>query len=121
VGLAFQVQDDILGIWGEPDLTGKSNTGDIERRKKTLPIIHGLSNGAGEAIRAAYLCEGDIPGELIRDVVSALAAAGSREFCSLEAQRLVREADRLLDGLALPSEREEELRSIGNYLINRDA
>jgi geranylgeranyl diphosphate synthase type I len=121
VGLAFQVQDDILGIWGEPDLTGKSNTGDIERRKKTLPIIHGLASGAGEAIRAAYLCEGDIPGELIRDVVSALAAAGSREFCSLEAQRLVREADGLLDGLALPSEREEELRTIGNYLINRDA
>lgn len=43
LGLAFQVRDDILGIWGNPDLTGKAAGADIARRKKSLPIVHGMS------------------------------------------------------------------------------
>jgi geranylgeranyl diphosphate synthase type I len=43
LGMAFQVQDDILGIWGDEVLIGKSNTGDLVVRKKTLPVIYGLS------------------------------------------------------------------------------
>jgi geranylgeranyl diphosphate synthase type I len=42
LGLAFQISDDILGIWGEPDLTGKPVGEDLYARKKTLPIIYGL-------------------------------------------------------------------------------
>lgn len=43
LGLAFQIQDDILGIWGVPNKTGKSATDDLQTRKKTLPIIYGLA------------------------------------------------------------------------------
>lgn len=39
LGLGFQVQDDILGIWGETSVTGKRKADDIRRRKKSLPII----------------------------------------------------------------------------------
>jgi geranylgeranyl diphosphate synthase type I len=42
LGLAFQILDDILGIWGDPDLTGKPTGDDLYARKKTLPIIYGL-------------------------------------------------------------------------------
>ena len=42
LGLAFQIEDDILGIWGEANLTGKSAGDDLLRRKKTLPILYGL-------------------------------------------------------------------------------
>jgi geranylgeranyl diphosphate synthase type I len=42
LGLAFQIQDDILGIWGETKKTGKSIGDDLCARKKTLPIIFGL-------------------------------------------------------------------------------
>lgn len=42
LGLAFQVQDDFLGIWGETTTTGKSITSDIVSGKKTLPILYGL-------------------------------------------------------------------------------
>lgn len=44
LGLAFQVQDDFLGIWGESGITGKSNYTDLKSRKKTLPILLGLEN-----------------------------------------------------------------------------
>jgi geranylgeranyl diphosphate synthase type I len=42
LGLAFQIRDDILGIWGESQKTGKSSGDDLRARKKTLPIIYGL-------------------------------------------------------------------------------
>lgn len=46
LGLAFQMQDDVLGIAGEPDVTGKPVGSDVARGKKTLPIIHGLAHSA---------------------------------------------------------------------------
>ncbi|HEY74122.1 MAG: polyprenyl synthetase family protein [Chloroflexi bacterium] len=42
MGLAFQMRDDVLGIWGDPIVTGKPAGADIARRKKSLPILHGL-------------------------------------------------------------------------------
>jgi geranylgeranyl diphosphate synthase, type I len=43
LGLAFQVQDDILGIWGDENVTGKSTASDLVERKKSLPVLVGLS------------------------------------------------------------------------------
>ena len=42
-GLAFQIQDDYLGIWGDTSSTGKSNLTDLTTRKKTYPILLGLA------------------------------------------------------------------------------
>ena len=42
LGLAFQLQDDWLGIWGDPGVTGKSAASDLEKRKKSLPVVYGL-------------------------------------------------------------------------------
>ncbi|HEY44357.1 MAG TPA: polyprenyl synthetase family protein [Anaerolineae bacterium] len=42
LGLAFQVQDDILGIWGDPEQTGKPAGDDLRQRKKTLPTLYGM-------------------------------------------------------------------------------
>lgn len=44
LGMAFQIVDDILGIWGEAEVTGKSSEGDLRSRKKTLPVIYGLEH-----------------------------------------------------------------------------
>ena len=43
LGLAFQVQDDILGIWGDENVTGKSTASDLIERKKSLPVLVGLN------------------------------------------------------------------------------
>lgn len=52
IGLAFQIQDDILGIWGDPTTTGKVAGNDILRRKKSLPLLYGLENQAvGERMK----------------------------------------------------------------------
>ncbi|OHD69778.1 MAG: hypothetical protein A2W19_09375 [Spirochaetes bacterium RBG_16_49_21] len=47
LGIAFQIRDDILGIWGDAKATGKPKGSDIKRKKKTLPIVYALSSGSG--------------------------------------------------------------------------
>jgi geranylgeranyl diphosphate synthase, type I len=42
LGMAFQIYDDWLGIWGDPTITGKSASSDLEEMKKTLPVLIGL-------------------------------------------------------------------------------
>lgn len=44
LGLAFQIRDDILGIWGDEATTGKSAATDIASKKKSLPVLYGLSH-----------------------------------------------------------------------------
>jgi len=44
LGIAFQIYDDWLGIWGKEEIMGKTSTGDIVEKKKTLPIILGIEN-----------------------------------------------------------------------------
>ena len=119
VGMAFQVQDDYLGIWGNPNLTGKSNTGDIARRKKTLPIVHGLAGVQGQTIRDVYESrdQGEAP---VGRVVAALEAGGSDSYCRERGRELVAEADALLDSFELSHERRDELRAVGQYLVQRD-
>jgi geranylgeranyl diphosphate synthase type I len=119
VGLAFQIWDDHLGIWGEPNLTGKSNSNDILRKKKTLPIIHGLAGSARPTIERVYQRPEPTPAD-IESVVSALNEAGSSSFTRETADHYVAEASRLLDLLDLPPERRSELRAVGEYLVNRD-
>lgn len=52
IGIAFQIRDDILGIWGDPAITGKSAATDILSRKKSLPVLYGLEHS--EELRELY-------------------------------------------------------------------
>ncbi len=55
LGLAFQMVDDILGIWGEPEITGKPTASDIRARKMTLPVIFALQAGkTGQSLADLY-------------------------------------------------------------------
>ncbi len=55
IGIAFQVRDDLLGVWASTEELGKTPAGDIYRRKKSLPILHALEH-ADERDRQ-YLCQ----------------------------------------------------------------
>lgn len=119
VGLAFQVRDDYLGIWGNPDLTGKSNISDLLRKKKTLPVVYGFEHDLTGAVRSAYAREAVTPDD-VPAIVAALEAAGAPEFVEAEAANLVGQAARLLDDFELPYAARDALREIGVYLVERD-
>jgi geranylgeranyl diphosphate synthase type I len=48
LGLTFQMQDDLLDIWGAPETTGKPFAADLVQRKMSLPVIHGLAHASNE-------------------------------------------------------------------------
>lgn len=121
VGAAFQAHDDYLGIWGNPELTGKSNTNDIARRKKTLPIVHGLNDpAAGPVIRSIYERTNVEPDDVAR-VVDALETARADETCRERARQQAGEADRLLAALELDDARRAQFRAIARYLVERES
>ncbi len=62
LGLAFQMQDDILGIWGDSSVTGKPSADDLLCHKKTLPTLLGLKRS--EAFRTLWGCDDADPGRL---------------------------------------------------------
>ncbi len=120
IGLAFQAQDDYLGTWGDPGDTGKSNSNDIARKKKTLPIVYGMDDADARAVIAeAYDTGGDVGAAAIVRVVSALEDAGADVACREMAAGYAHEADALLDGLGLPEGTRTLLREVARYLVDR--
>ncbi|MEP7357471.1 MAG: polyprenyl synthetase family protein, partial [Anaerolineales bacterium] len=75
LGLAFQLQDDLLGIWGNPAVTGKSAATDLEKRKKSLPVVLGLERSP--AFAAAY-GQPHIAGDSVAEMAALLERIGAR-------------------------------------------
>jgi geranylgeranyl diphosphate synthase type I len=92
LGLAFQVQDDYLGIWGNSALTGKSTESDLMTGKKTLPVLFGLSKNGSFAHRWV---EGAIHAEEVVQLSEQLAYEGGRLY--------TQEASKQMTDLALSS------------------
>jgi geranylgeranyl diphosphate synthase type I len=123
LGLAFQMADDILGIWGDPAVTGKSAASDILTKKKTLPVLHALAFEAqrGEdALRQLYaqehMQEADIP-----RVLEALERAGAREVTQSRAHEHLGRALVHLGSLHGDQAAHEELRHLALSLAQRSA
>src|SRR6266498_64871 len=73
LGLAFQVQDDILGIWGNEAMTGKSATSDLVQGKNSLPVLAGLSANGKFAARWQ---QGPIPSAEVQELARLLSNEG---------------------------------------------
>jgi geranylgeranyl diphosphate synthase, type I len=79
LGLAFQVQDDILGIWGDEALTGKSAAGDLVEGKNSLPILYGLGKNGKFSERWK---KGPITLDEVRKVAAQLEDEGGRSYAA---------------------------------------
>jgi geranylgeranyl diphosphate synthase, type I len=76
LGLAFQVQDDMLGIWGDEAVTGKSAASDLIEGKKSLPVLAGLSANGKFAARWK---QGPIQRTEVQEFARVLANEGGYE------------------------------------------
>lgn len=97
LGLAFQVQDDILGVWGDEALTGKSAASDLIEGKKSLPVLAGLSANGKFAARWKL---GQIQATEVQELARILASEGGYEKANDAAKQMtdlalmsLREAD----------------------------
>ncbi|MFL5807553.1 MAG: polyprenyl synthetase family protein [Roseiflexaceae bacterium] len=97
LGLAFQVQDDVLGIWGDPAVTGKPAAGDLYRRKLSLPIIHALRCAEQRENLAQLYGKNRASDQDVRRMLAILEQAGARGYAEGVAAFYHKEALTALD------------------------
>lgn len=121
IGLAFQLTDDLLGIWGSPEVTGKPVLSDLRSRKKSLPIVAALTAGndaarcLGALLRSPDgLSETDLllAARLVED-------AGGRDWAEKEAERRIAAAERSLAKAAMPDDARQDFLDIGRFVTAR--
>jgi geranylgeranyl diphosphate synthase, type I len=123
IGLAFQLVDDLLGIWGDPVVTGKPVFSDLRSRKKSLPVTYALSQG-GPAARelASWLATPDAVSETdLHRAAQLVADAGGREWAANEAERRMRLGECALTEVTLPDGPRANLIALGRFIVNRES
>jgi len=121
LGLAFQMQDDVLGIWGEAAVTGKPVADDIRSRKKTLPVVYVLErpdDAIAARLRALYahspMTESDVT-----EAVMILDAAGAREHTERLAGHYLDRALTEIETAQPEPEAGAALRELAHFLVQR--
>jgi geranylgeranyl diphosphate synthase type I len=120
-GLAFQLTDDLLGIWGAPEITGKPVRADLRARKKSLPVVAALTGGSeagrelGELLsRPDALSEDD----LLR-AADLVEAAGGRRWAEGEADAQLAAATKCLAETQMPDDVRGEFAAIADFITVR--
>jgi geranylgeranyl diphosphate synthase type I len=118
LGLAFQVQDDLLGIWGDSAMTGKSAESDLITGKKSLPVLYGLSQNGKFARRWA---QGEITSSEVPALATQLEEEGARTYTQNTTNQLTKDALIALEDAAPQGEAGEALHSMAMHLLSRQS
>lgn len=122
LGVAYQIHDDILGIWGTEEKIGKSVKGDILHRKKTLPVVYGLENSRGkdkQSLVKLYSQE-SIEVEDVTEVVEILNRSGARGYAQDLEQQYYHQALTKLEAAGLDPSRRAPLSAAARFLMECD-
>ena len=122
LGLAFQAVDDVLGIWGDPSVTGKAAGNDLRERKKSMPVALVLSGGGSAAaeLRAVYDVDGDLTDADVARATEVIEAAGGRDGTVAEARRRLDGALTAIDGVGLDAAAVDEMTGLARFVAERD-
>ena len=115
LGLAFQVRDDILGIWGDESAIGKSAATDIETKKKSLPVLYGLEKSAN--LRGLY-AEEPTPAGFVTQAIALLDETEALAYTEGVEGKYTQVA---LDHMAEVGEMSENLRGLTAFLLGRES
>ena len=121
LGLAFQLVDDLLGIWGDPESTGKAVGADLRARKKSLPITYALESGtaAGRELAAWIGTDGPDTDAQVERAAALVEDAGGREWTLAEAHRRLDVAAAALDMHPVDAGARDALVDLGNFVVMR--
>lgn len=125
LGVAFQAVDDLLGIWGDPERTGKPAGADLRERKKSVPVVIALNSGTSAAEELAeFYSRPELDAGEVDAARTLVEAGGGRDETQALARTHYDLAVSILDSLA---EREEvvvevveEMRSLAEFIVGRD-
>ncbi|EST38407.1 dimethylallyltranstransferase [Streptomycetaceae bacterium MP113-05] len=129
LGLAFQAVDDLLGIWGDPDATGKKAWSDLRQRKKSLPVSAALAAPGAASAQLAGLMTADAEKsqaefeDFDEAEFAARAAlveqAGGRTWTEQEARRQHAGALAALDRVDMPGPVREQFTALADFVVVR--
>jgi geranylgeranyl diphosphate synthase type I len=119
LGMAFQAVDDLLGIWGRPEVTGKPVGNDLRQRKVSLPVAAGLESEEAPHLRE-LLSSDELTDEDVREATRLLERAGARAFAAEEADRRLGLAFAELERADLDPEPRDELAALARFITERE-
>ena len=122
LGLAFQIKDDIFGIWGDEVKTGKPLGSDVKHRKKTFPVVYALEKATvdlREELIDVY-SNGGIERDGVGRVMSVLDAVGAQYRAQRMAEKYCCEAMKSIDKLNILPLAKQDLRDVAQFLAERN-
>lgn len=122
VGLAFQLVDDLIGIWGDPAVTGKPAGADLAARKKSLPVVAALTSAtpAADELAALYRDPGAMDAPQVQAAADAVDRAGGRVWAHVQAADHMSAAIDHLTLAAPDLEAAEDLLTLAELVTRRD-
>jgi geranylgeranyl diphosphate synthase type I len=130
LGLAFQAVDDLLGIWGDPERTGKPAGNDLRQRKKSMPVVSALAAGGEEAEELRRLLLGPedartplppLTAEEVERAAWLADACGGREWTTVRAKAHLDAALGALERVRLSAVPHRELADLAVFVVEREA
>jgi len=121
LGIAFQVRDDYLGIWGDEVITGKSATSDIREKKKSYPVLvawERVSDSDRETLRRIYAQE-TLSDEDVSQVVRILERTDAPAETERVAAQYYEAALAYLDAIGISNAAQTQLRQLASFLVRR--
>lgn len=122
VGLAFQLVDDLLGIWGDPAVTGKPVYSDLQNRKKSPPVVYALTSGtpAGRELAALYQRTDPLAPAELAHAAGLVETAGGRTWAQEKADDLLAQGMQHLASSSPRSRAGGQLTMLARLITQRD-
>jgi geranylgeranyl diphosphate synthase, type I len=121
-GLAFQLVDDVLGIWGDPAVTGKPVHSDLRSRKKSLPVTFAATAADPDPELLEWLHgEGEPPESSLRHIADRLEATGARDWALSQARLRMAAADQALSDVDIKPQARTDLIQLAQFVVERDS
>lgn len=120
LGMAYQLNDDIVSIWGAPEITGKISFNDLREKKKTLPVIHTfskLSEKEKKEFQAIYDKETSLDEQDLKKILAYLEATGAHTFARKQVLSHLKRAEKAIAALSVSKEEKETLSVLSKMLL----
>lgn len=120
LGIAFQVQDDYLDAFGDPEKFGKDVGGDIRQNKKTFLMLHALEVATpAQKAEMEWLMK-ENPADKVEKILAIFRACNVDAWAKELKAKYVAKAHHHLEAIAVTSTRKEALKELAAFLIERD-
>lgn len=121
LGLAFQIQDDVLGIWGDEEETGKPASDDLRAGKKSYPVVVALERASPEERDSllSLLAQGELDDDAVQEARGLLARLAAREESERAALEHAEAAIASLAGCSLQPDRLVDLERLARFAAQR--